>query len=163
MLFRSEMKMDMHAVNQMKIAGLIHDIGKIGVDETILNKPGSLSTDERASIEKHPEIGWRLLSSTNEFSELARFVLHHHERWDGCGYPNGLKGEEIHIEARIIAVADAYDAMTSQRSYREALSKKEAIKELKKCSGTQFDPEIVEIFVHRILEKQDSESLVCEP
>ena len=159
----SEMKMDMHAVNQMKIAGLIHDIGKIGVDETILNKPGSLSTDERASIEKHPEIGWRLLSSTNEFSELARFVLHHHERWDGCGYPNGLKGEEIHIEARIIAVADAYDAMTSQRSYREALSKKEAIKELKKCSGTQFDPEIVEIFVHRILEKQDSESLVCEP
>lgn len=151
----AEMKMDMNAVNQMKIAGLIHDIGKIGVDESILNKPGSLTMQERSRIERHPEIGWRLLSSTNEFSELAQFVLNHHERWDGCGYPNGLKGEEIQIEARIIAVADAYDAMTSERSYRKALSKKEAIEELKRCSGTQFDPEIVHVLVRRVLEKED--------
>jgi diguanylate cyclase len=146
-----EMKMDVDAVNQMKIAGLIHDIGKIGVDESILNKPGSLTIEERSHIEKHPEIGWRLLSSTNEFSKLAQFVLNHHERWDGCGYPNGLKGEEIQIEARIIAVADAYDAMTSERSYRKALSKKESIKELMKCSGTHFDPEIVTVFVNQVL------------
>jgi len=146
-----EMKMDMDAVNQMKIAGLIHDIGKIGIDESILNKQGSLTIDERSDIERHPEIGWRLLSSTNEFSKLAQFVLNHHERWDGCGYPNGLKGEEIQIEARIIAVADAYDAMTSERSYRKALSKKESIEELMKCSGTQFDPEIINVFINQVL------------
>ena len=146
-----EMKMDLDAVNQMKIAGLIHDIGKIGIDESILNKQGSLTIDERSDIERHPEIGWRLLSSTNEFSKLAQFVLNHHERWDGCGYPNGLKGEEIQIEARIIAVADAYDAMTSERSYRKALSKKESIKELMKCSGTQFDPEIVNVLINQVL------------
>jgi diguanylate cyclase (GGDEF)-like protein/PAS domain S-box-containing protein len=151
----TEMKMNKDAVNQMKIAGLIHDIGKIGVNESILNKPGSLTIDEKSDIEKHPEIGWRLLSSTNEFSELAQFVLNHHERWDGCGYPNGLKGEEIQIEARIIAVADAYDAMTSERSYRKALSKKESIKELMKCSGTQFDPGIVHVFVNQVLKVED--------
>lgn len=130
-------------------------IGKIGIDEKILNKQGNLTINERSDIERHPEIGWRLLSSTNEFSQLAQFVLNHHEKWDGSGYPNGLKGEEIQLEARIIAVADAYDAMTSERSYRKELNKEEAIKELTRCSGTQFDPEIVDVFVNQVLIKED--------
>ncbi len=150
-LIASQMNFTKDAVNQMKIAGSIHDIGKIGIDEKILNKPGRLTIDEKSDIERHPEIGWRLLSSTNEFSELAQFVLNHHEKWDGSGYPNGLKGEEIQLEARIISVADAYDAMTSERSYRKGLSKSEAIKELTRCSGSQFDPTIVNIFVNRVL------------
>lgn len=147
----SKMNLDKDAVNQMKIAGLIHDIGKIGIDEKILNKPGRLTIQEKRDIEKHPEIGWRLLSSTNEFSELGQFVLNHHEKWDGSGYPNGLKGEAIQLEARIISVADAYDAMTSDRSYRKGLSKEEAIKELTRCSGTQFDPNIVNVFVYQVV------------
>lgn len=147
----SKLNMGQDAVKKMKIAGLIHDIGKIGVDESILNKPGSLTVDERGYIERHPEIGWRLLSSTDEFSELAKFVLSHHEKWDGTGYPNGLEGEAIPLEARIISVADAYDAMTSKRSYRNRLSRDEAVKELRRCSGTQFDPEIVDVFVNQVL------------
>ena len=147
----AKMNFSKDGINQMRIAGLIHDIGKIGVSEKILNKPGSLTIDERRDVERHPEIGWRLLSSTNEFSELAQFVLNHHEKWDGSGYPNGLKGEEITIEARIISVADAYDAMTSERSYRKALTDEEVIKELNRCSGTQFDPKVVDVFTNQVL------------
>jgi HD-GYP domain-containing protein (c-di-GMP phosphodiesterase class II) len=145
------MSLNKDAINHMRIAGLMHDIGKIGVDEKILNKPGRLTIEERVDIERHPEIGWKILSATTEFSELAQFILSHHERWDGGGYPNGLKGEEIQIEARIIAVADAYDAMTSKRSYKEGMSKENAIIELKRCAGTQFDPEIVEVFINNVL------------
>ncbi|PKL21978.1 MAG: hypothetical protein CVV48_05165 [Spirochaetae bacterium HGW-Spirochaetae-4] len=147
----TKMGFNKDAANQMKIAGLIHDIGKIGVDEKILNKPGQLTIDERRDIERHPEIGWKILSSTNEFSELAQFVLNHHERWDGSGYPNGLKGEAIQVEARIIGVADAYDAMTSERSYKKGMSQEDAVIELKRCSGTQFDPYIVNVFVSLVL------------
>lgn len=147
----TKMSLNKDAINHMRIAGLMHDIGKIGVDEKILNKPGRLTIEERVDIERHPEIGWKILSSTTEFSELAQFILSHHERWDGGGYPNGLKGEEIQIEARIIAVADAYDAMTSKRSYKEGMSKENAIIELKRCAGTQFDPEIVEVFINNVL------------
>jgi len=147
----TEMNLDKNSVNQMKIAGLIHDIVKMGIDEKIHNKPGKITDAEKTEIEKHPENGWGLLSSTNEFSELAQFVLNHHEKWDGSGYPNGLKGETIPLEARIIAVADAYDAMTSDRSYRNGLSQEEAIKELKRCSSTQFDPKLIEVFVNQVL------------
>jgi diguanylate cyclase (GGDEF)-like protein/PAS domain S-box-containing protein len=146
-----QMDFTMEDVNKIKIAGLVHDIGKIGIDEKILNKPGSLDVEERSQINKHPEVGWRILSSASEFSELANFILDHHERWDGNGYPNGLKGLSIPIEARIIAVADSYDAMTRDRSYRKGLTKEEAIVELKRCSGTQFDPEIVHIFIEKVL------------
>ncbi len=135
----------------MRVVGLIHDIGKIGIDENILNKAGSLTSTERVEIERHPEIGWRLLSSTNEFSELAQFVIHHHEKWDGSGYPNGHMGEAIPLEARILAVAEAYEAMTSERPFDEKISKKEAIRELKRCSGTHFDPKIVEVFTEHVL------------
>jgi diguanylate cyclase (GGDEF)-like protein/PAS domain S-box-containing protein len=152
----TKMNLNKDAVNQLKIAGLIHDIGKIGVEERILNKPGRLDVDERRDIERHPEIGWRLLSSTNDFSELAQFVLNHHEKWDGSGYPNGLKNETIPLESRIIAVADAYDAMTSKRSYKNEIDKEEAVEELKRCSGSQFDPQIVEVFINHVLTDKNS-------
>jgi diguanylate cyclase (GGDEF)-like protein/PAS domain S-box-containing protein len=152
-----EMKLDKDIVKQMGTVGLIHDIGKIGVDEKILNKTGKLTNGERVDIEKHPEIGWRLLSSTNEFAEFAQLVIDHHEKWDGTGYPHGLKGEAIHLEARILSIAEAYDAMTTKKSYRKELTKEEAIKELMRCSGTRFDPEIVKVFVNRVL--SDSEKL----
>lgn len=147
----SKMQFSKDAVEQMRIAGLIHDIGKIGVDEKILNKPDRLTLDERRDVERHPEIGWKILSSANEFLELAQFVLCHHEKWDGNGYPNGLKGDSIPIESRIISIADAYDAMTSERSYKKGISKEDAITELKRCSGIQFDPTIVEVFVNTVL------------
>ncbi|MEI7885721.1 MAG: PAS domain S-box protein, partial [Clostridia bacterium] len=119
-----EMKMDKYQINQLKTAGLLHDIGKIGIDEKILNKAGSLNAEEWEVIKGHPETGWRILSSASEFTELAGFVLEHHERWDGTGYPKGLHGVEISLPARIIAIADAYEAMTGKRSYRESLGEK---------------------------------------
>ena len=138
-------------INQIRVAGLVHDIGKIGINEQILNKAGSLDHNEWTAIKKHPEAGWRILSTSNEFSKIAEFVLRHHERWDGSGYPQGLTGAEIPIEARIIAIADTYDAMTSERSYKKAFSRVDAINELKRCSGTNFDPEIVAVFVNQVM------------
>ena len=145
------MHLDKGFADKMRVSGLIHDIGKIGVAEKILNKAGSLSSEERKTIEGHPEAGWRILSSTSEFSELAEYVRDHHEKWDGSGYPNQLKGEEIPLEARIIAVGDAYDVMTSERTYKKAFSEEEAIDELKRCSGTHFDRKIVEVFINKVL------------
>ncbi len=142
---------DRNHINQMKIAGLVHDIGKISIDEKILNKPNRLTNNEWQVIKRHPESGWRILSSSNEFSELAQICLSHHEKWDGRGYPNGTKGEKIPIEARIIAVADSYDAMTSDRTYRAKMSKEEAREELLRCAGSQFDPKIVDVFVNHVL------------
>jgi len=141
-------------VNQIRIAGLVHDIGKIGINENILNKPQRLDNEEWEVMKKHPEAGWRILHSVIEFSELAEFVLSHHERWDGLGYPRALKGDEIAIEARIIAIADSYDAMTSDRSYRKGISEDEAKNEIRRCSGTQFDPEIVKVFIEKVLGKE---------
>ncbi|MGB7595654.1 MAG: HD domain-containing phosphohydrolase, partial [Erysipelotrichaceae bacterium] len=141
-------------VNQMRIAGLVHDIGKIGIDERILNKSGKLDDKEWKAIVNHPEAGWRILNSANEFSELSEFILTHHESWDGNGYPRGLSGEKIPVEARIIAVADAYDAMTSQRSYREAIGEDAAVREIKRCCGTQFDPTIAKVFVEKVLKRE---------
>ena len=145
------LKFEKQEVDQMRVAGLVHDIGKIGIDEKILNKSGKLDIDERKEMERHPEAGWRILSSSSEFAKLAKFILHHHERWDGNGYPNKLIGENIPIESRIITVADAYDAMTSERSYKAAMSHEGAIKELLRCAGTQFDPAIVDVFVNQLV------------
>ena len=133
-------------VNQMKTAGLMHDIGKIGIEDKILNKSEPLNQQEWDEIKKHCEIGYRILSSATEFSEIADFVLEHQEKWDGTGYPRGLRGCEISKEARIIAVADSFDAMTGERSHGRVYTKEEAIKELQRCSGTQFDPDIVKVF-----------------
>jgi len=151
----SKMQLDEETVKKLRAVGLIHDIGKIGINERILNKTDSLTNSERIDIERHSEIGWRLLSSTNEFSELAQLVIDHHEKMDGSGYPNGLKGKAIQLESRILAIAEAYDAMTSKKSYRKELSKEEAIKELKKCSGTHFDAEIVNVFVEQVLAEHE--------
>jgi diguanylate cyclase (GGDEF)-like protein/PAS domain S-box-containing protein/putative nucleotidyltransferase with HDIG domain len=146
-----KMNFDQDDISQVKAAGLIHDIGKMGIDEKILNKPGGLDLDEWKKIQRHPEIGYRILSSSSEFSELARYVLEHQERWDGKGYPKQLQGEEISIQARIIGVADAFDAMTCDRAYRKGLSVAEAVAEIKNCAGTQFDPEIASVFIEKVL------------
>ncbi|HEY5466946.1 MAG TPA: HD domain-containing phosphohydrolase, partial [Clostridia bacterium] len=140
-------------VSQVKIAGLMHDIGKIEINGKIINKPQSLNPDEWEEIKRHPEIGYRILGSVSEFSRIADYVLEHQERWDGKGYPRGLKGSEISVQARIIAVADSYDAMTTNWIYGKALSEVEAIEEMKKCSGSQFDPDIVRMFIEKILGK----------
>jgi diguanylate cyclase (GGDEF)-like protein/PAS domain S-box-containing protein len=139
-------------VKELKIVGLMHDIGKITINDDILNKPFMLSDSEWSSIKRHPEIGYRILSSVNEYSNLAKFVLAHHERWDGKGYPKGLMGEEIPLQSRIIAVIDAYDAMTGYRPYRKSLDKEAAVKEILKNAGTQFDSQLVKIFVEQVLE-----------
>ncbi|NTW95899.1 MAG: diguanylate cyclase [Erysipelotrichaceae bacterium] len=139
-------------MNAIELIGLMHDIGKIGIEDNILNKPSQLSSEEYFQIKKHPEIGARILSSVLEFSEISTSVLQHHEYWDGNGYPQGLKGEEIGIEARIISIADAYDAMTSHRTYSKQKSKEEAINEITRCSGTQFDPLLTKIFIDMILD-----------
>lgn len=146
-----EMKLSKDAVNQIGVAGLMHDIGKMGIDEKILNKEGRLNFEEWQEIQRHPEIGYRILSSSSEFSEMSKYVYEHHERWDGKGYPKKLKGQEISIQARIIGVADAYDAMTCDRTYRKGLSQTEAICELRKNAGTQFDPEVTRIFIEKVL------------
>nr|WP_320024467.1 HD domain-containing phosphohydrolase [uncultured Acetobacterium sp.] len=147
----AEMNLNKDAINQIGAAGLMHDIGKMGIDEKILNKQGQLNFEEWQEIQRHPEIGYRILSSSSEFSELAKYVFEHHERWDGKGYPNKLAGDKISIQARIIGVADAYDAMTCDRTYRKGLSEQEAIAELKRYSGIQFDPEVAQVFIEKVL------------
>jgi diguanylate cyclase (GGDEF)-like protein len=126
---------------------LLHDIGKVNIIEEILNKRGPLTTDEWDSIKKHPEIGYRIVKSTVEFSNVADDILAHHERWDGLGYPRGLKGEEIPFLARLTAVIDAYAALVNGRPYREAVTHGEAVAELETNAGTQFDPRLVDLFI----------------
>ena len=140
-------------LNELKTVGLLHDIGKIAIDENLLNKPGRLTPEEWSEMKRHPEIGYRILSSVNDMAEMAELVLAHHERWDGKGYPKGLKGKEIPLQSRIIMVADAYDAMTSERAYRKPLDEETIVKELKENSGKQFDPEIVMIFIDKVMRK----------
>jgi diguanylate cyclase (GGDEF)-like protein/putative nucleotidyltransferase with HDIG domain len=133
---------DREQVELTRLAASLHDLGKLAIPEEILRKPGPLSETERLVLERHPQIGYRMLESLG-VDPVADWVLHHHERWDGTGYPDALGGEEIPLGARIIFVADAYDAMTSDRVYRGRLTDDEAIAELARCSGSQFDPEVV--------------------
>ncbi|MFH1994626.1 MAG: HD domain-containing phosphohydrolase [Nitrospinota bacterium] len=134
-------------LDKLKLASILHDIGKIGVKDTILLKKGKLTDEEFAEMKKHAEYGHEILSPIAQLKEILDGVKFHHERYDGKGYPDGLKGDEISMEARIIAIADSYDAMTSDRPYRKGLTTEKAKEELARCSGTQFDPEIVEIFL----------------
>lgn len=131
----------------LKAISNLHDIGKIAIDEAILNKPGKLTDAEWEIIKRHPEIGYRIISTSPEYAEIAYDILSHHEKWDGTGYPRALSGQNIPIRARIISIADAYDAMVSERPYRKSLTHEEAISEIKKHSGTQFDPNLVKVFL----------------
>lgn len=137
-------------IQEIESVGLLHDIGKIAIDEAILNKSGKLTEDEYEEIKRHPEIGYRILSTVNDMAEMAEVVLDHHERWDGKGYPRGLKGDLIPLQSRMICIADSYDAITSDRSYRSKRSDQEAFDELRKNAGTQFDPNLVEPFIKLI-------------
>ncbi len=128
-------------------AAILHDIGKIGTDLSILHKNGMLTNDEFEVIKEHPIVGSQIIEPISFLSNVKRIVTEHHERYDGKGYPHGKKGEELSLEARIIAITDAYDAKTSDRPYRKAMKSEDAIAELKRCAGTQFDPKLVDIFI----------------
>jgi diguanylate cyclase (GGDEF)-like protein/putative nucleotidyltransferase with HDIG domain len=134
--------LDQEQIELARLAGSLHDLGKLAIPEEILRKPGPLTGPERLVLERHPQIGFRMLDSLG-IEPVAKWILHHHERWDGTGYPDRLPGEEIPLGARIIFVVDAFDAMTSDRVYRGRLSEEEALAELERCAGTQFDPDCV--------------------
>ncbi|MBP7402779.1 MAG: diguanylate cyclase, partial [Clostridia bacterium] len=139
-----------HVVRELRTAGMLYDIGKIGIREDILDKRERLTEDEQAEVRRHSEIGYRILSSVNELSEIADYILLHHERWDGSGYPKGLAGTLTPLPSRIIGLADAYDAMVSERPYRAALPPDEALRIIQDQSGTQFDPDLVKVFAERV-------------
>jgi diguanylate cyclase (GGDEF)-like protein len=141
--------LDAEHVELARLAGSLHDLGKLAIPEEILRKPGPLTPPEWLVLERHPQIGFRMLESLG-VEPVAEWVLHHHERWDGMGYPEGLAGDEIPLGARIIFIADAYDAMTSDRAYRSRLTPPDAVAELKRCAGTQFDPAIVAVVAHEL-------------
>lgn len=125
----------------------VHDIGKLGVPDSTLLKPGPLTEEEWEKVRRHPEVGYRIALSSGELAPVAPYILQHHERWDGRGYPQGLRGEQIHLLSRILAIVNAYDAMTSERPYSRALTPEETLEELKRCAGSQFDSHLVENFV----------------
>jgi diguanylate cyclase (GGDEF)-like protein/PAS domain S-box-containing protein len=141
-------------IENLEMTGLIRNIGKVSLDSRILHKPDKLTDSEMAEIKRHPELGHEILSTMNEYAHLSDYVLSHHERWDGKGYPKGLKGEEIPLEARIVAIVDAYNAMISSRPYRKALDEETAAEEILKNAGTQFDPHLAKVFVEKVLGKK---------
>jgi putative nucleotidyltransferase with HDIG domain len=145
-----KMGLPQQEVSQIYYAGLVHDIGKTLIPKEIINKTGKLSFDEFETVKQHPLIGYKALVNSKELSFIANIVLEHHERWDGKGYPSGIKGENIYLESRILCIADSYDAMTSDRPYRKAFSRQEAITEILKNAGKQFDPIIARIAVEKV-------------
>ena len=137
---------------ELEFAGLMHDIGKITIPDRILDKPGKLTDEEWVIMKTHTINGYHILRSADKYSMLAEYALTHHERWDGKGYPNGLKEDEIPMFSRVISICDSYEAMTADRPYRKALDHKIAIAELNRCAGSQFDAKLVEVFVKSIVE-----------
>ncbi|MGC8778744.1 MAG: bifunctional diguanylate cyclase/phosphohydrolase, partial [Candidatus Caldatribacteriaceae bacterium] len=140
-------------LEKLELLARLHDLGKIAVPPGILDKPGSLTPQEWEVVRRHPEAGYRIAQASFDLTSIAPAILAHHERYDGTGYPQGLRGEEIPLLARIVAVVDAYDVMRTGRPYKPPMGKDEAIAELRRCSGTQFDPRVVEVFLH-ILERE---------
>ncbi|MDF2539084.1 MAG: domain S-box [Herbinix sp.] len=151
------MSMDLsdNQIYELELLSTLHDIGKIGISDTILNKPGKLTEEEWVYMKKHPEIGYRIAMTNPELVSIANYILSHHERWDGNGYPQHLKGEDIPLLSRIISLADSYDAMMSDRPYRKAMTKEAAMDEIKKNMGTQFDPFIAEKFLEILNHNDD--------
>ena len=150
------MKLPDDYLEKLEYVALLHDVGKVGISEYILNKPTRLLDEEMAAIREHSAIGAEIIKEVRLITDLADVIRYHHERIDGNGYPEGKKGEEIPLGARIVGVADSFDAMTTERVYREPLSLEEALEELVRCSGTQFDPDVVEVFVG-LIEKGELE------
>ncbi len=140
-------------VEAVRLGALLHDIGKIGVPDHILRKPGRLTDEEWTIVKKHPEVGAEIVAPVKKLAPVVAIIHSHQERWDGTGYPEGLRGEEIPIGARILAVVDAYSAITDERPYKPARTHEEAVEELRRCAGTQFDPRVVEVFI-RVLERE---------
>lgn len=143
----TEIGLEQMEVEKIKLGGLLHDIGKIGIPEGILNKPGRLNDEEFEIIKSHPDLGLHILGKVEFLESIVPIIRYHHERFDGKGYPTGLKGEEIPLLARVVSVVDTYDAMTTDRPYRKAMTVEEALKEIDRCSGSQFDPEIAAHFI----------------
>jgi HD-GYP domain-containing protein (c-di-GMP phosphodiesterase class II) len=143
-----DLDMEESSINDLKLLSTLHDIGKIGISDNIILKSSKLNSIERKAIEKHSEIGYRITKTSNELSKVAKSILHHHEWWNGRGYPHKLRGEKIPINSRIVSIVDAYDAMTNDRPYRLALSKDRAISELIRCSDSQFDPKLTKRFLN---------------
>jgi len=142
-----ELDMPRDTIEKIRLGGWVHDVGKIGVRESILNKKGRLTEPEYRHVTFHPEVGERILAPVLEDEEILKIVRHHHERYDGGGYPDGLSGEQTSLGARILQVADAFDAMTSERPYRKAMNTEAACAEIDRCKGTQFDPEVAGAFL----------------
>ena len=145
--FGNKLNFNSSKLKELNLLVSLHDIGKIAIADSILPKPSELTTEEWKIIKKHPEVGYHIAESSLELAPIAEAILYHHEWWNGKGYPRGLKGEEIPLISRVIAIVDAYDAMTNDRPYRKSFSNEQAIKELEKGSGIQFDPELVKIFI----------------
>jgi len=143
------MELNTEEIFKIHIAGHLHDIGKIGIRDSVLKKKGKLTDNEYEEIKRHSLIGYDILNKISNFNEIAQIVKYHHERYDGMGYPEGLKGNEIPLESKIIGVVDAFDAMTSPRHYRSPVSILDAIAEINRNSGSQFDPKIAQI-INRI-------------
>jgi diguanylate cyclase (GGDEF)-like protein/putative nucleotidyltransferase with HDIG domain len=145
------LKLSEKDIRDLKVIGLLHDIGKIAIDEQILNKPGKLTDEEYQEIKRHPEIGYRILSTSKEMSNYMDVILAHHERIDGAGYPNGLSGDSIPYLAKILSIIDSFDAMTCERPYKKQRTTMDAAMELIRCSGSQFDEDLVQVFVTKVL------------
>lgn len=152
--------LDQEELVSLELVATLHDIGKISIDSKLLKKNSPLTEAEWAEIKKHPEVGYRIAQTVPELRKIAEYILCHHERWDGNGYPQGLKGEEIPLLARILAIVDAYDAMTQDRSYRKAMAEPEAITELQRHAGSQFDPALVAVFITEVIEKNSSAPVI---
>ncbi|MGH9776050.1 MAG: HD-GYP domain-containing protein [Candidatus Acidiferrales bacterium] len=142
-----ELGLEEEALQDLEVAALLHDIGKVGIPDGILRKPSKLDAEEYALMKKHPEFGWAVLRMLPGFERAALYILHHHEMFDGKGYPAGLKNSEIPLVSRIVAVTDAFDAMVSSRPYRQGLPFEEAVRRLILAGGTQFDPAVVQSFL----------------
>jgi putative nucleotidyltransferase with HDIG domain len=149
-------------VENIRLGSILHDVGKIGIPDAILNKPSKLTDEEYETIKQHAQIGARIVQSVGALQGVVPIVRHHQERFDGKGYPDGLMGEEIPIGARIIAVVDAYGAMTEDRVYRKALGHDKALSELRRNAGAQFDPQVVSTFIRILMEQPELAELPVE-